>query len=466
MINLTQQERDALHAKNGSREEFYKIELLDRQGVKKCDIELVDGTIAQDSTSEIQKIGTLKYRVPSIVRKVETVAPNANAILMSVSGKLFNLGVETNGLIYTVEIQSGEATNPSSKIKVQDDGLLFTENIIEESTEYELIDQDGYTWIVGVDEDGYIYSMMTDYEQKIYYRNEEVKVDFLNDRVRVLMGVRIGRDIKWWSQGLFLHVKPNIKNGMVSTQIFDESLILKKTRILESHLFLKGTSYVEVLSFFITYCGILKVDIEPTDLVLQTDIVVDDTKNNLEWFNYFASQINYTNLSVDNDGYFVSRKYREPSPLNVGYTYDTSSISVITGDIDAIMDNYNIPNIFRRIVSHPQLGELVSTYINEDPTDPYSVKNTYKHFDKQTVDNIASQEELDNLTRKAAFYAKQITQEISFYTLNMPHHGSENILDLRHHSAKGIVVERAWTMTLKAGAQMEHKAKRLVNLND
>lgn len=74
--------------------------------------------------------------------------------------------------------------------------------------------------------------------------------------------------------------------------------------------------------------------------------------------------------------------------------------------------------------------------------------------------------ELDNITRKAAWQAKQITQEISFQTLNMPHHTTGDILDLRHPEARGIVVESAWSMTLKAGAKMTHKVKRLVSLSE
>lgn len=466
MINLTQKERDVLHCKQGSREEFYKLELIDRYGTVKAPLEMIDGQITCDKNRAIQKTGTLKYRVPSIVRKTETVAPNANAILISANSTLYALGVETTGLIYTVPISITDPTIPFTQIKVENNGILFTENVTEETLDFELRDNDGYTWNVGVEANGLIFSQRTDQEQRIYYRDQEIEIDYLNDRLKVYMGVRIGNSIKWWAQGVFMNIKPSIRKGIVTTQAFDESIVIQRTRVLEPRLFLKGTNYVEVLNYLLIYAGITKINIEPTTLTLQTDIIIDSKRNNLDWFNYYAEQINYMPLSVDGEGWFVSKKYIEPTPLNVGYIYEANDMSVITGDLDAVTDNYNVPNVFRRTVSHPRLGELTSLYKNEDPTDKYSTVNTTMNYNEEVLDNVGSQAELDNLTRKAAFEAKQITQEITFNTLNMPHHTAGDILDLRHEEAKGIVVEQEWTMNLKAGARMSHKVKRLVVLNE
>lgn len=461
MINLTAEEMKALHT---NREEFYKLTLVDKYGVEKCELEMLNGTITCNRDRVIKKTGTLTYRVPNIFKKVEDRAPDSLKVIASDNGLKFYLGIEITGMLYTLETDASKKVDYTGIIKCQDDGLLYT---LEPGNgeALELIDSNGMTWSIGVDE-GLIYSESTTKPQKIYYRDEKIEIDFLNDRVKVWMGVRIGNAIRWWSKGVFVNIQPRIKNGIVETSIYDETIIVQRTRILEPKVFLKGTHYVEVLSYLLGYCGIIKMNIEPTDLVLQTDVELNSKKNNLEWFNYYANQINYTNLTVDDDGFFVSRKDVEPTPLNVGYIYETDDMSVITGDLDAVLDNYNIPNVFRRIVAHPQLGELVSTYINDDPTDPYSTVNTTMNYNEETVDNVSGQIELDNITRKAAWQAKQITQEISFQTLNMPHHTTGDILDLRHPEARGIVVESAWSMTLKAGAKMTHKVKRLVSLSE
>lgn len=462
MIKLTPQEHRALHMANGSRREHYKLELLDKYGVKKCDLELLDGIIDVDANSQIQRAGSLTFRLPFVFRKVETNAPNNNPILSSIAGNLFELGIGIDGLIYTIQVEKGDVT--TSKLQVDDAGTLFTDAVTVASVEHSIIDQDGYTWEIGVEADGTIYSQSTVMERKIYYRNEQVEANLLTDRVKAFMGIEIEGNVKWWPLGIFLTIKPVVNGGIVTTQIYDECIIIQQSYIDEPKLFLAGTNYGEVLRYLLISCGITKINIEPTTLTLQTDMVLDDSQNKLEWFNYVAEQINYTKLTVNTDGWFVSKKYVEPSPVNVGYVYEENHLSIITGESDITMDAWGIPNYFVRIVSHPTLGTLKSIYENNDPSDKYSTVNRYRITDKQTVDNVASQIELDNITRKAAFNAKQITQEVTFSTANMPHHEVGDILDLRKVELKGIFVEQGYTITLKSGALMDHKVKRLVNL--
>lgn len=461
MINLTAEEMKALHA---NREEFYKLTLVDKYGVEKCELEMLNGTITCNSDRVIKKTGTLTYRVPNIFRKVEDRAPDSLKVIASDNGLKFYLGIEVTGMIYTLETDASKKVDYTGIIKCQDDGLLYT---LEPGNgqALELIDSNGMIWSIGVDE-GLIYSESTTKPQKIYYRDEKIEIDFLNDRVKVWMGIRIGQNIRWWPKGVFMNIQPSEKNGIISTQVYDETIVLQRTRILDDKVFLKGTNYNEVLTYLLIYSGIQKFNIEPTDLVLQTDMVLDSKKNVLEWFNYFTEQINYTTVSVDDEGFFVSSKYKEPTPLNVTYTYAADEMSILTGDLDSIIDNYNVYNAFRLIVAHPQLGELVSTYTNDDPTDKYSIVNTNMNYFEKTIDNVAGQVELDNLTRKEAWKAKQISQEVTFHTLNMPNHSVGDVLDLRHPHATGIVVESEWKMQLKAGSKMVHKVKRLVNLNE
>lgn len=466
MIKLRANEKQVLHMAHGSRQEIYKLELLDRYGVKKCDLELIDGTIDVDSNTPIQKAGTLKFKVPFANRKIENNLRDTNVVLVSRSGKKFELGIGIDGLIYTLEIEKDDVVSYTTNIQVEDNGILFTENIEVESKECDLIDKEGYTWEIGIELNGAIYSKRTDQVRKIYYMDEKITINYLSDRVKAYMGVRMKHDIKWWPLGVFLTVKPVVKSGIVTTQIYDECIVVQQNDVLEPKLFLKGTNYVDILKYLLISCGITKINIEATEHVLPIDLIVDDSKNKLDWFNYIAEQINYTRLRVNNNGWFISGKYREPSPLNVGYVYESNDLSVLVGEVETVIDYWQVPNVFKRVVAHPQLGEMVSIYENKDPTDPFSTINRHSIINKQKVDNVASQIELDNITRKAAFNAKQITQEISFKTVNMPHHESGDILDLRHEELRGIFVEQSYSIQLKAGSSMIHKAKRLVNLNE
>ena len=357
MINLSEAEIKALHCKSGSRQEFYKLELVDKYGIKKRDLELINGEIAMDCIADIQKSATFEF---------------------------------------------AETTN----------------------------------------------------------------INYLSDRLKPYMGLKIGNAIKWWPLGVFLMVQPNCTNGIVRVQCYDETMILQQSQVLTQKLFIKGTNYGEVLRYFLISSGITKINIQSTLLTLQTDLIIDDSKNKLEWFNYISEQINYTKLTVNSDGWFISKKYIDPSPANVSYIYKEDDMSILSGSVESLIDYWKVPNVFKRVVSHPTLGELVSIYTNTDPTSDFSVtKRGIEITDSEQVDNVANQEELDNLTRKAAFNANQIYQEVTFYTLNMPHHKAYDILDLRADSLNGIFVEQHFNIKLKDGALMTHRAKRLVTLN-
>lgn len=462
MINLTDIERAALH---NNRQEFYKLTLVDKFGVEKCELEMINGSITCNSERAIKKTGTLTYRIPNKINKVEDFAPEDVKYILSDSGLTYAIGIYPTGELYSRDILETETSKYIGIIKIKDNGELYTlENGAGE--EFTLIDNKGFTWSVGVDGAGLIYSEDTIYNRKIYYKFEPIQIDFLNDRVKVYMGIRINKTIKWWSKGLFVNIQPTVQNGIVSTKIYDETIIMQRTRILDDKVFLQGTNYGEVLSYLLVYCGIQNINIEVTNLTLPIAVILDSKKNVLEWFNYFAEQINYTSLYVDDDGFFTSRQYTEPSPSNVGYTYIANELSIITGDLNAFIDNYNVANVFRLIVAHPILGELTATYINDDPTDPYSIVNTNMHYYEKVIDNVAGQIELNNLAKKEAWFAKQLTEEISFQTLNMPNHTIGDVLELKHPNATGIVVENEWTMQLKSGSKMTHKVKRLVNLNE
>ncbi|MHC1750739.1 MAG: hypothetical protein AB9856_20900 [Cellulosilyticaceae bacterium] len=292
-------------------------------------------------------------------------------------------------------------------------------------------------------------------------------IDYLNDKVKAYMGVLVDNDVVWYPLGVYLFISTKINKEIVSAVCYDGTMQIKQERELAPKLFIAGMNYGEILKYFLVSSGINKINIEPTLLTLTTDTVADYTKNKLEWFNYFADQCNYDHLETDLDGYFTSNKYVEPSPANVEHSYKDNQFSVLGTDHEEVMDYYNIPNVVMRVVNNPSAPALVSVCRNTDPASRFSIQGRKGHeiTDYNTVDNIASQVELDNLTRKIVFNAVQVEQEITFYTLNMPNHSSKDIIELQKENINGIFVEQNWTMRLKAGELMKHTVKRLVRLD-
>lgn len=345
MINLTKEQKLALHSKQGARQEFYKAELLDRYGIYKSDLYFTDATISVNSDYEVKKSATIDL--------------------------------------------------------------------------YSLDD-----------------------------------VDTMSDKIGLHMGVMVNGSVNWFALGEFMIVDVD---GL-TINLADETIKLQQARVLEKKVFKAGSLYTDALKWFLITSNIIKFDIQQSDLVLPADIVVDDSKSKLTWFNYIADQVNYTHLHVDNNGYFVSSKYKEPTYDRVDYEYRRNEYSVITG-VKSKIDYWNVPNVFKRVVSRGDLPPLVSIVKNDDPSNRFSTVNRgYEIVDVRTVDLVSTQAELDLLTSREAMKAKQVEEVVNVTTINMPVHGIYDVVEL-----DGTLYEQVnWQMTLNSRSQMTHYFRRVV----
>lgn len=289
------------------------------------------------------------------------------------------------------------------------------------------------------------------------------RIDFINDRLKIYMGIKVGETLKYHSLGVFLMVKNKTILDTTTVQLLDLATLIQQASVIDTKVFASGTLYTDVLKYFLISCGIINNNIQSSTLAIPMDLMVDDSKNKLEWFNYIAQQINYTELQVDADGIFTSKKYELPSPSNVKHTYKTNQFSIIVGEAEIDMDNWKIPNVIK-VVSSNDKQNLYSVYENKDPTDKYSTVDRGQIYAKYKVDNIANQQELDLYVQKLAFKARQITQNVVVNTINIPTHGVADVIELQHKDLIGIFVESGWTLTLKSGATMQHKLKRVINI--
>lgn len=319
MINLTVNERNALHSTRGARLEVYRAELLDHNGTFKADLYFKDGNVSVNSEHEVKKSATL------------------------------------------------------------------------------VLDSDSMS-----------------------------RVDVLRDKIAIHMGVEVNGSMKYWQLGTF---RIMMCKGQV-LQLADETMLLQQARVREKKVFYKDSLYTDALKWFLISSGITFFDIEPSTITLKADIVIDDSKSKLSWFNYVADQINYLHLYVSNNGYFTSKRYREPRFDRVGYIYAIDEVSVIKS-MSKDVDVWNVPNVFKRTVSRGDMPPLTSVYINDNPTNKFST--TYRGLeicDFATVDLIGTQEELDLLVSRIAIKAQQLEEIVNIETINMPHHDIYDIIQV------------------------------------
>lgn len=445
---------------NGTRIEAVRAELLDQYGIKKCDIEIIDGTINCDSSLSIAKAGNVTFKYPNSTRLVEDNPPNTD-IVLSDGSKKYYLGIDTDGAACTYEASNQDVESITlPNIFVANDGTLEANTVTNDTLECTLMDLNGFIWNIGVEPPNNIYTVQSGQDRKVFYRKEQVKINYLTDRIKIWYVI----NDNWHSLGEYMMIKPKNKNGIVSTSIMDLTVLIQRRRELEPVVFVKGTSYHDVLSYFIIKSGYTKVNIEATDSVLQSDRVFDDTKNRLEWFNEVAKEINYTSLEADENGYFVSRKYRQPTLSNVKHIYRVDKNSIISGEIDTEEDFWNTYNVIKCVHSNPSTSLLVSIARNDDPSDPFSTYAIGEVPLTVKVDNVADKQELDTLATKMLFEQRQITQDVVFNSLINPVHGLNDVIQLFSPNLEGIFLENSWTIPLKAGSLMTHKMRRLVDV--
>lgn len=446
---------------NGTRVEKIRAELLDKYSIKKCDIEIIDGTIQCDSSLSISKSGNITFKYPDTVRLVEDNPPNTDIVLVSVNGTKYYLGIDTDGVLcpYEAPNQEVEAT-VLPNIFIADNGTLEANTVTSENIECTLMDLNGFTWNVGVEATGNIYTIQSGEDRKIYYRKEQVDINYLTDRIKLWYGI----NDKWYSLSEYMMIRPKDVKGIISTSLMDLTVLIQKRRELEPVVFVKGTPYHDVLSYFIIKSGYTKVNIEATDLVLQSDRVFDDSKNRLEWFNEVAKEINYTNLEVDENGYFVSRKYQQPTLSNVKHVYKVGKDSIISGDFDVEQDFWNTYNVIKCVHSNPNTPLLVSIARNDDASDSFSTYAIGEVPLTVKVNNVADKQELDGIATKTLFEQRQITQDVTFNTLINPVHGVGDVLQILAPDFEGVVLESKWSIPLRAGSLMSHIARKVVDI--
>lgn len=445
---------------NGTRIEAVRAELLDQYGIKKCDIEIIDGTINCDSSLSIAKAGNVTFKYPNSTRLVEDNPPNTD-IVLSDGSKKYYLGIDTDGVACTYEASNQDVESITlPNIFVANDGTLEANTVTNDTLECTLMDLNGFIWNIGVEPPNNIYTVKSGQDRKVFYRKEQVKINYLTDRIKI--GYVIND--KWYSLGEYMMIKPKNKNGIVSTSIMDLTVLIQRRRELEPVVFVKGTPYHDVLSYFIIKSGYTKVNIEATDSVLRSDRVFDDTKNRLEWFNEVAKEINYTPLEADENGYFVSRKYRQPTLSNVKHIYRVDKNSIISGEIETEEDFWNTYNVIKCVHSNPSTSLLVSIARNDDPSDPFSTYAIGEVPLTVKVDHVADKQELDGLATKMLFEQRQITQDVVFHSLINPVHGLNDVIQLFSPNLEGVFLENSWTIPLKAGSLMTHKMRRLVDV--
>lgn len=273
-----------------------------------------------------------------------------------------------------------------------------------------------------------------------------------------------------WPLGIFILSSPKKQDNIIITrevEAYDLSQILIDDKFADRYAINAGTNYITAIKSLLEGAGITKINIAATDKTLSTAREFEIGTTKLSAINKLFSEINYTQIIVDEYGYFVSSPYRSPSDRVAEYTYKDDSMSIMAQGVSEELDLFNVPNKWVAVLSNPELEPLSSVYENNNPNSITSTVSRGRTIvDFREVDNIADQESLDAYVQRIANNASQVYGYINFETAIMPMHSYSDVLDLGY-SKLGIVgkySETNWTLPLQAGAIMKHQCRRVVNI--
>lgn len=304
-----------------------------------------------------------------------------------------------------------------------------------------------------------------------FKENELENIDWLNDRVKPVFLLKMpdGSYIEW-PLGVFLLSSPTRKDNFGiwrEIEAYDASLILREDKFINRYRIPAGTDYVGAAIAIINSAGISKVNITANPAIIGIDKEFEIGITKLEAVNQLLTEINYTSVWVDTQGYFISKPYVLPSAKETEYSYKTDDLSIMLPGAINEMDLFNVPNRWVVTASNPEKIPLVSKYVNDSVESKTSTVNRGRTIvDFRQVDDILDQSTLDAYTKRIAYNASQVYEKFQFETALMPHHSYMDTLYLEYKNL-GIATkftETEWSMDLQAGGKMQHGARRIINI--
>ena len=301
---------------------------------------------------------------------------------------------------------------------------------------------------------------------------ETTEINYLSDRIQPYMEIQMP-DGNWinFPLGIFLLSTPTKRdenNGVYrEIEAYDGLIILNDDKFTSRYYIPAGKKYTDAVIEILMSAGISKFNITDSSKTLSAPIEFAIGTSKLEAINSLLEAINYTQIWVDARGYFTASPYVSPSKKAVDYEYLDDELSVIYNGIEEELDFFGVPNVWVVTQSNPEKTPLVSTKINDNPDSPTSTVNVGRNIvDFREVDDIADQATLDAYTERIAFEASQVFGRLRFKTALMPFHEYMDVLRVKYDPLKidDKFSEVGWKMTLRAGGEMEHEVRKVVNI--
>lgn len=300
-------------------------------------------------------------------------------------------------------------------------------------------------------------------------------IDFLSDRIQPAVRLHLppygDDDFVEWPQGVFLLTTPKRSasgSGVVTREVqgYDQLQVYSDDLLADRYSVATGAVVTTAVTTVLN-----SVLVAPAAVVVPHSGTLTAAKewepgtSKLRIINDLLGMINYESLSFDEDGVAQVRPYRPLSERAEEYAYLEGQSGLVLPDPEEELDLFNVANRWVMVVSEPDQPVLTSVYTNADPSSPTStIRRQRTLTDYRTEQEATDQVVLDLKVQRLAEEASQIYQSIDFRTALMPIHSGNDVYRLQISSlaVNAAYLESSWKLTMRAGAPMEHVARRVV----
>lgn len=289
-------------------------------------------------------------------------------------------------------------------------------------------------------------------------------INFLTDRLRAVVTLN-GKD---YPAGIFVVATETFRHseGVDSVTIEGYSLLyLACRKRLEEPLYIaKGTNYITQIVQLLNLCGIDRIEAEETSYTFRTareDWEIGTSV--LDIVNQLLGEISYNSVWVSLNGVVRLTGYRPPDSSEIRHTYSAGRYSVMEDSYEITTDRFEKCNVFRVTCESPDLDtDMTAVAENDSPDSPFSTVNIGRILHTEQVDNIPSQEALQDYADRLKYQSLQETETVEFATAAVPTHETYDVVALENGELAGIYAETGWRLPMSAGASMIHQARRVI----
>lgn len=300
------------------------------------------------------------------------------------------------------------------------------------------------------------------------------EIDWLTDRIKPWARLHLPpyQDDDWveWPLGVFLLSSPTRttdETGRVVRRVqgYDQLQVYLDDKTDARYTVAASANYVSTVT---TLLGDVDMVVTASSSTLPAAMEWEPGTPKLKIINALLGAVNYQSLSFDEDGRAVVAPYVAPDRRAEEYTYaDDVDTSLLLPEVEQELDLFSVPNKWVLVVSNPDRAALTATYTNSNPASPTStVRRGRTIVDYRTEQDAADQAALDAKAERLAFEASQIYESITFSTGLNPLHSGNDVYRIRYTplAINSAFSEAEWTLPLKAGEPMTHRARRVVSI--